>query len=362
MAAMQDVLNLLLQDEPLTPVQRAALTKDPALCASVQRWLAFRATLRAHLDEALPERRIFVLHALMEAGHADELTEAERTEVAASQGIMTRALEQYPALRDAADRIAEDRAVFMACWEQPVRIRRLTPTAWRIAAAVALIIGFGTVFALFFATNNAETPIAVRDGGLERVQLPDGSIVHLIEEGMLLYDAKDFARHVSVRGNAFFDIVHADAPFTVASPGAVITVLGTRFGIQSDDNSTMVVLESGRVSLAAEHALDQPVLLSPKEMSRVVRGNLPDAPAAVDLAQALHWTGYLFFDATPMFQVSRVLQDRFEVAIAVSEALKDEQVSGTFEPGDDIAYILTTLATTLDAVVERDESAGFIVR
>ncbi len=357
---MQDLLEFLVHEGQLTPAQRAALERNPAQRDELQQWLQVRAGLKGRLDQVVPDRQAFVLHALARAGHFEELTAAERQQVEASKEAMGRAMEVYPALRDIAGRIEEDRAEFAACWEQPVRIRRLTPRVWRMAAVIVMLIGFAAIFALFLG-QDLHT-VAVSDGETHQLELPDGSTVLLVDDAEVRYDAEDFARHVRFSGSAFFDVAHSEEPFTIATPGAVTTVLGTRFGIKASGEVTAVILERGRVSLAAHDSPEAQVILSPGEMSNVLRGGLPSAPTSVDLMSALGWTGYLFFDATPMVEVARVLQDRYSVDISVVEALQQEQVSGSFEPTDAPAHILSVIATTLDAEVVGSESTGFRIR
>ena len=137
---------------------------------------------------------------------------------------------------------------------------------------------------------------------------------------------------------------------------------GTRFGIKSADGVTEVVLERGSVSVAARPAPDQSVALHPGEMTSVVRGSLPSAPMPVDLVYALDWTGYFFFNATAMSEVAQVLASRFGIVVTLDEALKQEQVSGSFAPGDAPEQILSVLASTLGATVEGSVRTGFTLR
>ena len=362
---MKDLLESVLLEEQLTPAQRtsfgAALEQDPSLGTALRHWLAVRAHLKDGLDSAMPDRRLFALHVLARSGYGDALSEEERAEVSASAGMMERAVEACPALDDVAGRIEEDTAVFMECWEQPVRVVRFAPRVWRMAAGIALLVGFAAVFGLLRGQEDVLT-FAAADGETELVVLPDGSTAHLVGEARVSYDAEDFDRQVSFSGNALFDVAHDEDPFTIDTPGAVTTVLGTRFGIRAISGDTEVTLERGRVSLAAANAPDAPVMLAPGQMSRVEAGDLPSEPVAVDLVQALDWTGYLFFDATPMEEVVRILEARFGVDIAVTEALRLEEVTGSFEPSDTPGDILTVLSQVLGASVEGSEAAGFTIR
>ena len=357
---MQDLLESHLLDGELTPAQRAAVERDPSLRTALRHWLKVRQELRDRLEAALPDRRTFVLYVLHQAGRLEELSEAERQEVMACLDAMEQAKKAYPALNDIAGRIEEDRAAFMQHWEQPVRILRFTPKVWRMAAAIILLIGFAAVFGML--RGGDQRTIVAHGGQVDQAELPDGSTVLLVDEAELRYNTDNFARHVSFSGNAFFDVVHSENPFTVATRGALITVLGTRFGVRASVEKTEVVLERGRVALASEDMPEDPVILVPGQMSSVSQGGQPRAPVAVNLTHALEWTGYLFFEATPVKEVVRVLEDRYKVEIVVHEGLLREQISGSFEPSDSVARILSVLATALDAVLEGNEMVGFTIR
>jgi len=360
--------HLSMQEEPLTPDQRSALDRDPALREAMQQWEAVRSGLSGRLEEALPDRRLFVLHALANAGHTADLTEEELAEVQASRDAVAQAVKRYPALEHVSRRIAEDHAEFMACWDEaevPARIYRLTPlrhvpTVWRIAATVLILVGLATIYARL--QQDDLQMIAVGIGDTQQVVLPDGSTVRLIGGSEIHYDMDNFGREVDFQGNAFFDIVRAEEDFVITTEGAITTVHGTRFGIKAADARTEVVLEHGSVSLAAEKFPDRPVFLSPGERSAVEAGMLPDAPEPVNLTTELDWTGYLFLNATPMAEVVRILSERYDLEIVVDESLQSEQVSGLFKPDDTPDYILSVLVTVLDATLEGDQATGFTIR
>ena len=348
----------LFKDEPLTPVERKALIQDEGFLL----WEHVRESLRNRLDTVLPDRHVFVLHALVEAGHGDLLTEEEHQQLADAQEEISHALEEYPALADVSSRIAEERVAFLECWDQPARIYRLRPRTLRMAVAVAavLIVGFVGTLALWMGSD--EQVMFVADGESEQVEFPDGSMALLVDEAEVRFSEKDFERHVDFTGSAFFDVAHSAEPFTVATPSGLATVLGTRFGVRTQGGVTEVVLESGSVALAS---LDQPVqevVLRPGTMSRIADGGSPSTPVVVNLMDALGWTGYLFFDATPMEEVVRALANRHGVAITVAPALANEEVSGAFGPNDGPAQILEILATALSATVEGSEDEGLTIR
>ncbi len=352
---------LLLSDAPLTAAQRRAcrqaLESDPSLLLDVQRWLQMQVRLGDDLHAALPERRTVVLYILAKAGYADTLSMDELLAIDAYQDMMSDLRDASPVLCDIEARIEEDCNVFEECWEQPVRVLKLVPQVWRIAAAIVVLVAAGLVGNL--VTRSDIQTIAVSGGEAQEVVLPDGSTVHLVAEAELSYTSKDFGREVILTGSALFDVVPGDLAFRISAEEAVVTVLGTRFGVRAINGRTTVILERGQVELAGEHASGQPVTLAPGQMSSVAAGGSPSAPEQVDLMHALGWTGFLFFDATPMEEVARVLGQRYGVEVALDKSLQEEEVSGAFGPTDTAEYILTSLAAALDASLEGSKSSGF---
>ena len=354
----------------MTPEELAAWSQDSDMRESLQEWGYLTGEIRRGLDTALPDRRVFVLYALTAAGHSDDLTDEELEEVEANRESITQALENSPALQHVATCIAEDRAEFMACCEEeqtatiyrisPLRRVAAIPMIWRIAAVIVVAVGLA-VIAQNLLRDDRNT-IAVASGESEQVMLPDGSTVRMIGASELRYDSNSFEREVFFQGNAFFEVEPGGEEFVVFTDGALTTVHGTRFGLMATYGKTELILEHGSVSLASEQFPDQAVLLTPGERSSVVSGMLPEPPQQVNLNRALVWTGYLFFDATPMSEVATILEERFGVAVTVAENLEAEGVSGAFAPEDTPEYILSVLAPTLGATLEGDETAGFTVR
>lgn len=85
--------------------------------------------------------------------------------------------------------------------------------------------------------------------------LPDGSRVWLNSNSVLSYkssEGKDWKRHVSVDGEAFFDVVKDRTPFTVSlGDDIMVKVHGTRFNVRNTGifENVQVTLQSGEVEV-----------------------------------------------------------------------------------------------------------------
>ena len=362
---MQHPLDDILFGEEATPegqdAVRAALAQDAALRDDLSRWYGAREALRNNMASRATDRRLLVLYSLMAAGHGADLTDEERQRVSAAWPELSEASKAHPGLDDVARQIEKDRDEFLACWERKRRpMRHMARWSWRIAAVVSLV-GFIGVIALVLQQGEEMRKVTVAEGQTERVEFPDGSIMHLVGASEARFDESSFDRHVRLQGRAFFDVNPAFETFTVETRDAMTKVLGTRFGVRSTGGATEVVLESGSVALRPKSA-ERPVVLRPGEMSRTDQYGPPSDPISVDVSRYLEWTGFLFFQSSPLGDVARRLTDRFGVDVTIDPALLEEGVTGAFEPGDSLEHILRILATTLEASVQGDDAVGYVMR
>lgn len=376
---MPDPLDTILFFDDLTPPQqealRAAFDEDPALAEAVAHWQQVRTALGRSLHAYVPDRRQLVLYALDASGRADVLSEEERRELDAVRSALDAAVQTHPALADVVDQIEAACADFEEAWtihfeqeqeDQPVRraapVRRMARWSWRIAATVA-VAAFVAVLALVLQRDRSMTTVATAEDETRLIELADGSTVRLLGGSSLTYAdparAAAFNRRVVLAGRAFFDIAPEQRGFTVETPTALATVLGTSFGIQADESEMEVVLATGSLSVASKAAQENLVVLQPGQMSRVARNALPSTPTPVDLSEALEWTGLFLFRATPLREAAARLSERYGVPITVAPDLEAEGVSGTFAREQSLKQVLDALARTLNAAVQGDDADGY---
>jgi ferric-dicitrate binding protein FerR (iron transport regulator) len=190
-------------------------------------------------------------------------------------------------------------------------------------------------------------------GELVVAHLPDGSEVELNSGSRLTY-RRPFGwrtRRVRLSGEAFFDVAHDAAPFVVETFNSTVTVLGTRFNVRAwpegDAAATTVVLERGRVRLAAGPDAGQAVVLGPGQMSGVAAGSTaPAPPVSVSVDEALVWRqrGLHFTDA-PVGAILDELERRTGTRITVTKpALRELRATLLLEQMDDAEAVLAILA------------------
>jgi ferric-dicitrate binding protein FerR (iron transport regulator) len=408
---MSEPLDALAFYDALPPDERAAVDRalrdNPALAEAFRRWQRLRAAVRRDLAAALPDRALLVLYALSDEPlpgepppAADLLDAADRARLDAERAHVGAALARHPGLGDAVRRIRADRDAFDHVWnahtvqnghaglrlatppasgrpasgrpasgrpaaDRPalaraaaLRLRRGSP-AWRVAALVAVVL-FGAILA-YVARRGAGFD-TIRASEAMAVDLPDGSTVELAAGAVLEAPGDAGTREARLlAGRAFFDVrPDPAAPFTVETPNAVVTVLGTTFGVAVDAAATDVVLVSGAVALASKDEAAEAVELEPGQRSRVVALDAPSAPAPADLDAALDWTGDLFVRAEPLGAVAARLAAAFGVPVEVDPALAGETVSATrFEREAGLEAALQELALSLGARVEAGPGGGY---
>ena len=176
---------------------------------------------------------------------------------------------------------------------------------------------------------------------------------------MLYASEGENVRRVRLRaGQALFEVTRDESnPFTVETPAAMTTVLGTTFGVTATDIATDVVLVSGSVEVEARAMPGERVRLAPGEGSRVLGASPPSAPAPATLGQDLAWTGKLYVRAEPARSVAAQIGAAMDVTVTVDDALADELVTGTFDLDRPARDVLGVLAATLGAELVEDGGA-----
>ena len=362
---LSDILNKVLCGEELTPEERQILTEiletDPDLLRSLDGW----QQVRDYLRDRIPKPRDLVLYSLVSGGYAGDLDDAEASEISENWKELDSVVETHHGFSEVSTQIAQDRGDFLTHWEleeaQP--IRRIPSWAYRMAAVVAIlaICVVATVFLLNQRDHALQIAVAT-PGEYERVLLPDSSVVHLNGPATLQFNEQKFGRTVELTGKAFFEITHQPDQFTVQTGEAVTRVLGTRFSVRSHNDVTQVVLESGRVEVAAKSEKSQSVALLPGQMTNVTRGAfVPSPPTEVNIEDELLWTGFIFFRNTPMRKVVVILSASRGTRVEVDSSLINEAMTGTFAPDVATRDIVNDLALALNAEVFEEADTFRIV-
>ena len=232
-----------------------------------------------------------------------------------------------------------------------LRIFRLLPTAWRVAAAVLLVASLGASLWWFQREKpGILSPLAVemtspmstveevnRTDTILRVHLSDGSVVSLGKESRLSYPETFGAaqRVVTLTGEAFFEIQkNPDRPFLVYANQTVTKVLGTSFRVLAYDDAPEVTVQvrTGRVSVfvrkdfeeASAKAQRTGVVLMPNQQAVFLKNQTHLSKTLVPTPELLTPPGQkpsFDFNNTPLQKVFDTLESAYGVEIVADADL-----------------------------------------
>jgi len=140
------------------------------------------------------------------------------------------------------------------------RVRPARPFTFAVAATVvvALLAGFFIVQAQL-GWKHYETPI----GGLARIELEDGSVIHLNTNSEIRVRQGSRKREVRLlRGEGRFQVAHnAARPFIVTAADTAVRATGTAFAVRLRDSEHIdVLVAEGSVAIASDSASQAPPL------------------------------------------------------------------------------------------------------
>ncbi len=230
---------------------------------------------------------------------------------------------------------------------------------WRVPLAVA-IAGFAVLAVLLLQRESDFELVATQPGETRVVEFADGTMIHLFEDSRLRYVPSErqslINRKAVLDGKALFDVAPQQQGLIVETSEAVVTVMGTLFGIIGEEGETEVTLVEGRLALSGMSQRDAAVILEPGQQSRVSVDGMPSRPVEVDLDAELRWTGLFVFRSLPLSKIAERLSEHYDVAIEVDPRIAGERLTGTFEHEQPVLTILRTLAAALNARVDESSS------
>lgn len=244
------------------------------------------------------------------------------------------------------------------------KIRQFFIFSRQYAAAVALvgIVFFAVYFSSGLPDQEAEWMVKTTEIGMRStITLSDGTMVRLNENSKLefpeFFDSKE--RIVRLYGEAYFDVTaNPDRPFKVLSNRTEVTVLGTRFNVNTFQ-APEVTVASGSVKVADTLSKDN-VLLAPGQQAVLQKEKINVRDVNPEFYIGWH-TRKLLFNSLPAEEVFQVLERAYGVTIALDKNSKkvDCLITGNYE-GERIETIMKGLTHILDFTYETDVSTKTI--
>ena len=264
-------------------------------------------------------------------------------------------------------------------------------TAWRIAAAIALLVGGGAVWFTMRSRSPASdqrAPMwtyATARAQRATLTLPDSSKVTLNTETRLEIPASfgRRTRDVYLDGEAYFEVAHDHKrPFRVHAGSAVTEVLGTKFGVRAreGESAVQVAVAEGRVALSSppgplSNTTSSPpgsvstsssppgplstdvergnegerTVLEHGDVGRLASDGRTTVAHGVDVGRMLGWTeGRLAFERTPLPQVLAELDRWFDRDFVLGDSSLAGLRLTTSLRGESLAEAIAVLEAALD--------------
>lgn len=195
-------------------------------------------------------------------------------------------------------------------------------------------------------TDGAATPyntILTPNGGTYAVTLSDGTKVWLNAASSLKYPVKftGGTRSVDLTGEAYFEVTHNSAPFTVHCLGQTIDVLGTDFNVNAytNESSIKTTLLEGKVDINGA------TTLRPGEQSSVGGDGKIRITKGVDTAEVMAWKNGMFqFDEADIGTVMRQIGRWYDVDVVYEGKLPDDHFRGKIPRNVNASQVLQILA------------------
>lgn len=275
-------------------------------------------------------------------------------------------------------RIGSDRQ-FTSVMDVRRRSKKLVWASMAAAASILLLVGFLARHTLLQNDGTEDSRAAsinyrmveTEAGQKSTVQYSDGSkvVVNSNSQMRMPDRATDTdTMQVWLEGEAFFSITHKEdaesRTFIVHTPDGDVSVLGTKFAVNTTEQESRVVLAEGSVRVNVQDSARNDGLnytMKPGEMAlfspSVDNIQVEEVNAEVYTSWA---SDTLVMDNTPLADLIERIEFTYGVQVEVEDrALLDEKLTGKFE-NVNLEFLLEGLAETLDAEITRRNNTVFI--
>lgn len=221
---------------------------------------------------------------------------------------------------------------------------------WKYAAAVLLIVT--GIAAIWQMTGNSSAGAVsftaeTRRAEIRRVLLPDSSEVILNANSEIVFSENDDVRDLWLKGEAYFHIRHTDnaKAFIVHTYDSLtVTVLGTRFNVNTSGMRVFVVLEQGSIEAAfSDSSANEKtkLYLKPGDMIEYDKENGDFSKSRVDPTRFVSWTeNRLVMDHYTLQDAAAFIRKVFDRDLVLNDStLLRESISGSMP----IIYNLDTM-------------------
>lgn len=257
--------------------------------------------------------------------------------------------------------------------------RGIVWAAMAASACVLLLAGFLARNSLMINEEADQTgsvsidyrTLATESGQKTTVQYSDGSMIVLnanseIKLPQTIADAD--TANVWLEGEALFDIARKSdsesRTFVVHTPNGSVSVLGTRFSVNTTKDQSQVVLAEGSVLInvrGKDNRVELEYKMSPGEKALFSQDFENIQVEQVNTEVYTSWTSNsLVFDNTPFSDVINRIEFTYNIEVKVeNKALLDRKLTGRFNHSS-LNFLLKGLSEMLDVDIERQQQTVYI--
>ncbi len=227
------------------------------------------------------------------------------------------------------------------------------------------------------APSEIWTEVHNRGNELQRVQLPDSSIVSLSPKSSLKY-AQKFSqkfRDVYLSGKAYFKVKrNPNRPFSVYAGGLKTTALGTSFTINTAESRrrTSVVLHTGKIVIRQTNTIAEPIyiaragggLMYDTQDQTAQLTNVKPIKKAVPESSFYRRGSALVMKNIPLQKVISLLNEAYQVNISTAgKDIANITYTGTVDPAkEQLEQALQVICLINNLNLSRGANQEFIIQ
>ena len=224
--------------------------------------------------------------------------------------------------------------------EKEATRRRLRIYTWGLRVAAVLVAAL-LITNLFLMRQDTQPEVLVQTqtitiphGARSNLSLADGSEVWLNSGSVLTYSS-DFSgnRTLELEGEAYFEVVESEIPFTVSTPLGNVQVTGTAFNVKAlpEDNQFETTVEEGSVNVSSSQS-SRIASLKPGQQARLINGQWELSKVETELYTS--WKeGKIIFRREYLPEVAKRLERWYNVKIDLADDVRLNKIhyTGTLE-------------------------------
>jgi transmembrane sensor len=222
-----------------------------------------------------------------------------------------------------------------------VPLKKTKNNSWlRIAASIAILFSCSLVW-YFSSTGN--TTIATEIAENKTIELPTGSFVELDAASSITYNKNDWKKNrvITLSGQAYFKVAKG-APFVVSTPTAKVSVLGTQFNINTQNEQFSVYCYEGKIEVSYQGASE---IITQGQSVLLQKGKLQKSDHKYTSPDWMK--GLSSYERTPLKTVISDVKRYYKVDISLPVKYETLQFTGTIEHKE-LQQTLNTIFTTME--------------